>query len=77
MAQQPVQDLLNTAVGKNNKDVGYLLQGVVLKDEIAPQQLIDNLFDPKMLLGRIHKLFSNIASADISITVDGLDDHLH
>lgn len=72
MAQQPVQDLLDLEVG-TNKDVRYLLHGVVLEDVAAPTKLIDGLFDPASLLTRIHKLFSNIADAGISITVEGLN----
>jgi hypothetical protein len=65
MAQQPVQDLLDTGVG--TKDVRYLLHGVVLEDVAAPTALIDGLFNPATLLTRMYTLFGNIAGAVISI----------
>ena len=71
MAQQPVQDLLDTEVG--DEDVRFLLQGAVLADVPNPATLIDGLFDPTTLLARIHRLFSNIAGAGISIEVEGLE----
>ena len=70
MAQQPVKDLLDTAVGA--EDVRFLLQGVVL-DDADPAQLIDGLFDPATLLARFHRLFTNIAGAGISITIEGFE----
>jgi hypothetical protein len=70
MAQQPVQDLLDTDVGA--QDVRFLLKGVVL-DDTTPTQLIDGLFNPNTLLQRIHRLFTNIAGAGIAITVGDLE----
>ncbi len=72
MAQAAVQQLLNTSVNDaHTKNVRDLMKGVVL-DDADPTQLIDALFDPAQILGRIHKLFGNIAGAGISITVDEL-----
>ena len=71
MAQQPVIDLLDTDVGAT--DVRNLVRGVVLRDELNPTALINGLFDPATLLTRIHKLFGNIATAGIKITVDVLE----
>lgn len=68
MAQQPVKDLLDTTVGAQN--VRFLLEGVVL-DDGDPNQLIDGLFDPATLLARFHRLFTNIAGAGISISIEG------
>ncbi|MFT3666668.1 DUF6603 domain-containing protein [Piscinibacter sp.] len=68
MAQQPVKDLLDTAVGAKN--VRFLLQGVLL-DEADTAQLVAGLFDPATLLARFHRLFTNIAGAGITITIDG------
>ncbi|MBS0435118.1 MAG: hypothetical protein JSR75_09535 [Proteobacteria bacterium] len=68
MAQQPVKDLLATTVGAH--DVRFLLEGVVL-DDGDPNQLIDGLFDPSTLLTRFHRLFTNIAGAGISISIEG------
>ncbi|WP_374566692.1 DUF6603 domain-containing protein [Ideonella sp.] len=68
MAQQPVQDLLDSPVG--DIDVRNLLRGVVLADVADPQALIAGLFDPATLLARIHKLFSNLAGAGIEIKID-------
>lgn len=70
MAQQPVKDLLDTSVGA--QDVRFLLQGVVL-DNADPNQLIAGLFDPATLLTRFHRLFTNIAGAGISITIEGFE----
>lgn len=70
MAQQPVKDLLDTPVGARN--VRFLLQGVVL-DSTDPAQLIDGLFDPATLLARFHRLFTNIAGAGISITIEDFE----
>ncbi|WP_367280534.1 DUF6603 domain-containing protein, partial [Ramlibacter sp.] len=70
MAQQPVQDLLDTEVGA--QDLRFLLQGVVL-EAADTTQLIDGLFDPATLLARIHRLFTNIAAAGISITIEGFE----
>jgi hypothetical protein len=70
IAQQAVQDLLNTPVGATT--VRNLMRGVVLQDVNNPSALISGLFDPSTLLGRIHKLFGNIAGANIGITVEGL-----
>lgn len=67
MAQQPVKDLLDTEVGDQN--VRFLLEGVVL-DPADNAQLIDGLFDPATLLARFHRLFTNIAGAGITITID-------
>ena len=72
MAQQPVKDLLDTAVGKLGKNVRFLLQGVVLGDA-DPAQLIDGLFDPTTLLARFHRLFTNIAGAGISIKIEDFE----
>lgn len=71
MAQQPVIDLLDADVGAT--DVRNLMRGVVLRDVVNPTALINGLFDPATLLTRIHKLFGNIATAGISITVDVLE----
>jgi hypothetical protein len=70
MAQQPVKDLLDTEVG--DEDVRFLLQGVVL-DNANPTQLIAGLFDPATLLARFHRLFTNIAGAGISITIEDFE----
>lgn len=70
MAQQAVKDLLDTGVGTT--DVRNLLRGVVLRDEADPAALINGMFTPATLLPRIHRLFGNIATAGISITVDAL-----
>ena len=70
MAQEPVQDLLDTAVGATT--ARNLLRGVVLEDAADPEGLVNGLFDPSTILARIHKLFTNIAAAGISITVEGL-----
>ncbi len=70
MAQQPVQDLLDTPVGDTT--VRNLLRDVVLKDEADPDELIAGLFDPTTILDRIGRLFQNIAGAGISVTVDEL-----
>jgi large repetitive protein len=70
MAQQAVQDLLDTAVGATT--ARNLMRGVVLQDVGNPTNLISGLFDPSTLLGRIHRLFTNLAGAGISITVEGL-----
>ncbi|MBK9316487.1 MAG: hypothetical protein IPM55_19920 [Acidobacteria bacterium] len=70
IAQSKVQQLLDTGVGATN--VRNLMRGVVLSDQPDPTALINGLFDPATLLARIHKLFTNIAGAGISITVDQL-----
>lgn len=70
MAQQPVKDLLNKAVGATT--VRNLLRGVVLQNVNNPTALISGLFNPATLLDRLHKLFSNIAEASISFTIEGL-----
>ena len=78
MAQQPVKDLLAlhvvapSASDPDGTTVRNMLRGVVLEDVNEPAELIGGLFDPATLLGRIHKLFGNIADAGISITVEGL-----
>jgi hypothetical protein len=69
MAQQPVADLLDTPIGATT--ARNMLRGVVLRDVNDPAELIAGLFDPTTLLDRAHRLFSNIADADISITIDG------
>lgn len=69
MAQQPVKDLLATSISEHH-DVRFLLEGVVL-DEADTNQLIDGLFDPSTLLARFHRLFTNIAGAGISISIEG------
>ncbi|MGE0100786.1 MAG: DUF6603 domain-containing protein [Blastocatellales bacterium] len=71
IAQSKVQQLLNTSVGATN--VRNLMRGVVLADQPNPTALISGLFDTSTLLARIHKLFTNIAGAGISITVDQLE----
>ena len=70
LAQQPVQNLLNKAVGATT--VRNLMRGVVLQDVNNPTALIAGVFNPATLLDRAHKLFGNIAAASISITVDSL-----
>ncbi len=70
MAQQPVQDLLDTAVGTTN--ARNLMRGVVLADVNNPTNLISGLFEAATLLARAQRLFTNIAGAGISITVEGL-----
>ncbi len=70
MAQQPVRDLLDLAVGATT--VRNLLRGVLLADVDNPNALINGLFDPATILTRIHTLFGNIAGAGMSITVDQL-----
>jgi hypothetical protein len=70
MAQQPVQDLLDTAVGTTN--ARNLMRGVVLADVNNPANLISGLFEAGTLLARAQRLFTNIAGAGISITVEGL-----
>ena len=42
-----------------------LLRGVVLADAPNPTSLIAGVFDPATLLGRIHRLFVNLAASDI------------
>ncbi|HEY2925404.1 DUF6603 domain-containing protein, partial [Piscinibacter sp.] len=69
MAQQAVKDLLNVTVGA--KDVRFLLAGVLL-DSGNPTQLIDQPFDANQLLPRIHRLFTNIAGAGITIPIGPL-----
>ncbi len=71
MAQQAVNDLLDTDVGV--QDVRFLMRGVVLADVPNPTQLIANVFDPGTLLARAQKLFGNIASAGITIPVGDLE----
>lgn len=70
MAQQPVKDLLDTAVG--DEDVRFLLRGVVL-DDTNPNLLIAGLFEPATLLARFHRLFTNIAGAGITITIEDFE----
>lgn len=70
MAQEQVQELLDTAVGAT--DVRGLMRGVLLEDVDNPSGLIDNLFDPDEVVGRVHRLFRNIAGAEISIEVEDL-----
>jgi len=70
MAQQQVQNLLDTSVGATN--MRNVLRGVVLQDVANPATLISGLFDPSTLLARVHKLFTNIAAADIGITFNEL-----
>jgi hypothetical protein len=70
MAQEPVQNLLDHAVGATT--VRNMMRGVVLRDVANPTELVAGVFDPATLLARVHKLFGNIATAGISITVDGL-----
>ena len=69
MAQQPVVDLLDTAVGNNNKKVRHLLANVLLDN--SAQQLIPDLFSPlpATWIGRLQKLFVNLAGAAITIDV--------
>ena len=69
MAQQPVIDLLDTPVGNNNKKVRNLLAGVLLDN--SAQQLIPDLFSPlpATWIGRLQKLFVNLAGAAITIDV--------
>ncbi|UNK57357.1 hypothetical protein MNQ95_14675 [Pseudoxanthomonas daejeonensis] len=72
MAQQPVQDLLDTSFGSAaGSDVRRLLQGVLL-DDADPGQLIDGLFDPEALLERVQRLFRNIAGAAFEIDAGDL-----
>ena len=66
LAADDVQHLLATQVG--SKTVKELLHGVVLKN--------DDTLDPQVfaidgLLTRVARLLDNLASADLSITVDG------
>ncbi len=69
MAQAPVVQLLDTAVGTT--DVRNMLRGVVLKNETDPDALIDGMFDTATLLDRARKLIGNIAAAGIAIDIDG------
>jgi len=69
MAQQAVKDLLDLEVGE--EDVRFLLAGVLL-DSGNPTRLIDQPFDPNTLLARLHRLFSNIAGAGITIPLGDL-----
>lgn len=69
MAQQAVKDLLDTDVGA--QDVRFLLAGVLL-DSGNPTRLIDQPFDPDTLLARIHRLFTNVAGAGITIPLGKL-----
>ncbi len=71
LAQTSVQQLLNTSVGATT--VRNLLRGVVLEDANNPTALIDRLFDPDTILPRVHRLFGNIAGANIAVTVDQLE----
>jgi hypothetical protein len=43
------------------------LRGVVLADAPNPTALVAGLFDPATLLGRIHRLFVNLAASDIEV----------
>jgi large repetitive protein len=70
MSQTAVQQLLDTSVGATT--VRNLMRGVVLTDVNNPTTLIAGVFDPSTLLDRLHKLFSNLADASLSITVEGL-----
>ena len=67
MAQQAVQDLLDTPVG--DIDVRNLLRGVVLRDVADPAQRVEGLFDPDTLLDRLHTLFVNLGNAVIVVPV--------
>ena len=68
LAQQPVQDLLDTEIGGG--DVRDLLEGVALAIGDT-NELIDGLFDLDTLLQRAQRLFENIIGLGISIPVDG------
>ncbi len=68
MAQAAVQTLLDTAVGAST--VRKLLRGVLLADVANPTALIDGLFDPALILERIHRLITNIGGASITIPID-------
>jgi len=70
MAQQAVKDLLDVTVGA--QDVRFLLAGVLL-DAANPTRLIDQPFDANLLLPRIHRLFTNIAGAGITIPIGPLE----
>lgn len=75
MAQQPVRDLLDTDIGSTH--VRDVLRGVVLADAANPAALLPGVFDPATILARVGRLFSNLAGADISITVDPLVFTIH
>ncbi|MGI9052148.1 MAG: DUF6603 domain-containing protein [Ilumatobacteraceae bacterium] len=68
LAEQPVQDLLDLAVGAGGT-VRDLLEGVVLADGNTTT-LIDDLFALDTLLARAQQLFQNIAAAGIEIVLD-------
>ncbi len=70
MAQQPVQDLLDTEVGRRGRAQPAARRGAARRTD--PAALIDGLFDPATLLARIHRLFANIADAGITIRVEDL-----
>jgi hypothetical protein len=71
MAQTAVQQVLDTPIG--TKTVRRVLAGVILEDVDPPAGLIDDPFDPDLLLARIHRLFVNLAEAGIAIDVDGFE----
>ena len=70
MSTHEVQEVLNHEV--LGVSVAELLQGVMLEDVAPPTKLIDNLFEPSLLLDRVQRLVVNLAGAGLTVKVDGL-----
>jgi len=66
-----VQELLDVSVGADQ--VRDLLRGVVLEDVVSPSALIEGLFDPATVLARVQRLVGNVAGAELSLSLDGLE----
>ena len=66
-----VQELLDVPVGADQ--VRDLLRGVVLEDVVSPNELIEGLFGPTTVLPRVQRLFENVAGAELSLSLDGLE----
>ncbi len=66
MAQPKVQELLGVEI-KPAFSVRELLSGVLLKPAPDADQLVDNLFSPTLIPGRMRKLIGNLADAVVTL----------